>query len=377
MHNAEKIRNFDYTVLIAALALVCFGIVMIYSASSIAAEEKYGTAFHFLKRQSLFALLGICAMVIAINFPYRWYRYVIYPALALSAASLVIVLLPPFAHNVGGASRWLVWGPVSFQPSEGAKLVLIIYLAHSLARKKERGTLRRFSTGALPHFLVTGLFMTLMLKEPDLGAALCIAALSGIMMFLAGIPLFYLVFAVLMAAPFLYVNLQGYHLERIHVFLKYFMRPWDASLHEAYHIKQSLFALANGDLLGVGLGNSMQKLFFLPAPHTDFIISVIGEEWGFVGIAVVNLLYIVILVSGARIAMSVKDRFGALLAMGIVFIIGLQEVINMAMAMGLLPTKGMALPFLSYGGSSLLMNLTAVGILIQLSSHAREEGGAS
>jgi cell division protein FtsW len=344
---------------------------MTYSASCIMAQERFGDPFHFLKRQSLFALLGILCMGVAMNVPYRSYRRIAYPALALALVALIAVLVPPFGHRVGGASRWIFLGGLGFQPSEVAKLALVLYLAYSLSKKKERGTIRRFSIGFLPHALAAGGVMLLLLKEPDLGSAIIVGVLAFVMMFLAGVRSIFLLLTVGAAVPFLYSRLQGYQWERIEIFMQYFLAPWDAPLKEAYHIKQSCFAMANGGLFGMGLGMGRQKLFFLPEPHTDFIIAVIGEEWGYLGITLVCLLLLVLLVGGAKIAMTIKDPFGSLLAMGIVAMIGLQCTVNMAMAMGLLPTKGMALPFLSYGGSSLLVNLTAVGVLIQLSSHAQ------
>jgi cell division protein FtsW len=368
----ERLRHFDYTILIAALALVGIGIVMIYSASCIMAQQRYGDAFLFLKRQSLFALFGIFCMAVAMNMPYRWWRHLVYPLILLTVAALVLVLIPPFGRQVGGASRWLHIGGFNFQPSEAAKLVLVVYLAYSLSRKKERGTVHRFTTGLLPHVLFSGTLMIFVLKEPDLGTSIIMGVLAFVMMFLAGVPLRFLSLTMLAALPYIYYQIKGYQWERILVFLKYLFSPWNAPLQEAYHIKQSCFALANGGLFGQGLGMGNQKLFFLPEPHTDFIISVIGEEWGFLGILVVCFLFLVLLVSGARIALALRDPFGSLLAMGIVMLIGLQGMINMAMALGLLPTKGMALPFLSYGGSSLVVSLTAVGILIHLSSKAQQ-----
>ena len=372
----ERLRRYDYTILVAALALVGIGIVMSYSASCVLAQEKFGDPFHFIKRQSLFALLGLVAMVVAMNLPYERYRHLVYPALALSLGALVAVLVPSLAHQTARVHRWISLGWFSFQPSEAAKLALVLYLAYSMAKKKERGTIQRFSVGFLPHLIVAGVMMLLLLKEPDLGAALVVGAISFIMMFLAGVRMLYLALALFPGALFLLNRLQGYQWERIQTFLQYFLSPWEASLKEAYHLKQSCYALANGGFLGMGLGMGRQKLFFLPEPHTDFIIAVIGEEWGLLGISAVCLLFLVLIVGGAKIALSVRDPFGSLLAMGIVTLIGLQAVSNMAMAMGLLPTKGMALPFVSYGGSSLVVSLAAVGVLIQLSSRAqREEAG--
>ncbi len=370
----ERLRRYDYTILVAALALVCIGMVMSYSASCVLAQEKFGDPFHFIKRQSLFALLGLVFMFFAMNLPYEKYRLLVYPALILSLGALVAVLMPSLAHQNARVHRWISLGWFSFQPSEVAKLALVLYLAYSLAKKRERGTIKSLWVGFLPHVAVASLMMGLLLKEPDLGAALVVGAICFIMMFLAGVRLLYMLLSLIPGALVILSRLQGYQLERIETFFQYLFSPWEATLKEAYHLKQSCYALANGGFLGMGLGMGRQKLFFLPEPHTDFIIAVIGEEWGLLGIAAVCLLFLVLLVGGAKIALSIKDSFGSLLAMGIVSLIGLQAVSNMAMAMGLLPTKGMALPFISYGGSSLVVNLTAVGVLIQLSTRAQSEG---
>ncbi|MGQ9859085.1 MAG: putative lipid II flippase FtsW [Thermodesulfobacteriota bacterium] len=369
----EQLRKYDYSILLAALALVGIGIVMSYSASCVLAQERFGDPFHFVKRQSLFALVGLVAMLAAMNLPYEKYRLLVYPALMLAVAALVAVLLPGLGQQAGRVHRWLSIGRVSFQPSEAAKLALVLYLAYSLSKKRERGTIRRFTVGFLPHAIVAGVMVILLIREPDLGAALMVAAIAFIMMLLAGVRTLHMLLALIPGGIFLFYKLQGYQWERIETFMRFFMSPWEATLKEAYHLKQSCYALANGGLWGMGLGLGRQKLFFLPEPHTDFIISVIGEEWGLLGVAAVCLLFLVLVLGGAKIAMALKEPFASLLAMGIVTLIGMQAAANMAMAMGLLPTKGMALPFVSYGGSSLVVSLTAVGILIQLSAGAQRE----
>lgn len=370
----ERLKHYDYTILMAVLALVGIGIVMIYSASCILAQASKGDPFFFLKRQCLFALVGIIAMGLSMRVPYRLYRYLAYPFLFLTVVSLVLVLIPSIGHTVGGASRWIQIGGINFQPSEAAKLALILYLAYSLSRKKERGTLDRFSTGLLPHLVISGIPMFLVFREPDLGTALTMGALAFTMMFLAGVRLRYLILTIVALLAISYFQLQAYQWARISDFMQYASQPWEANLDEAYHMKQSCYALANGGFLGLGLGNGPHKLFYLPEPHTDFVISVIGEEWGFVGILLICFLFMLILVSGGRIAVAVQDSFGSLLAIGIVLMLGVQIVVNMGMAMGLLPTKGMTLPFLSYGGSSLVVSLTAIGILIHLSGCTQRGG---
>lgn len=368
--------GYDYSIILSALFLVGIGIVMTYSASCVIAQERYGDSFLFLRRQCLFALIGIGGMFWAIHFRYENYRKFVYPLMFVALALLVGVLLP-LGDSHGRAQRWLSIGGVSFQPSEGAKLVLVMYLAHSLAKKRERGTVKSFSLGFLPHLMVAGAMMVLLFKEPDLGATLVVGGLAFLMMFIGGVRWRYLLISTVPALLVIFHKLQGYQWERIETFLKYFMAPWEASLKDAYHLKQACYALANGGLLGVGVGMGKQKLFYLPEPHTDFIIAVIGEEWGLVGVAAVCILYCVLILSGAKVAMALKDSFGSLLAIGIVALIGLQAWGNMAMAVGVLPTKGMALPLISYGGSSLITNLWAVGILVHLSARVQREGEGS
>jgi len=368
--------GYDYSIIVSALFLVAIGIVMTYSASCILAQERFGDSFLFLRRQSLFAFFGVVGMICAIHFSYENYRKLVYPFMALALALLVLVLLPG-AQGHSRAHRWLSVGGMSFQPSEWAKLVLVMYMAHSLAKKREKGTIKSFSLGFLPHAMAAGAMMLLLLKEPDLGATLVVGTVAFLMMFMAGVRWRYLIISIIPGAFFLFHKLQGYQWDRIDTFLKYFTAPWEATLKDAYHLKQACYALANGGLLGVGVGMGKQKLFYLPEPHTDFIIAVIGEEWGLVGIAVVCLFYGVLIMGGAKVAMALKDPFGSLLAMGIVTLVGLQALANMAMAVGLLPTKGMALPLVSYGGSSLLVNLWAVGILVQLSARAHRQGEGS
>lgn len=370
---SEGIQRFDYTILMAALALVGIGLITIYSASCILAHEKFGDPFHFLKKQVIFAILGVGLMLVVIHIPYERYRPFVYPALGVALALLVAVLLP-LGQGHSRANRWLTIGPLTFQPSELAKLSLVLYMAYSLAKKRERGTIKRFSLGFLPHAMAAGAMMLLLFKEPDLGATLIVGAVAFTMMFLAGVRLRHLILCLIPGAVLLLHKIHGYQWERIETFLKYFMAPWEATLKEAYHLKQACYALANGGLVGMGLGMGRQKLFYLPEPHTDFVFAVIGEEWGFLGISVVCLLFVVLTLGGAKVALAIKDPFGSLLAMGIVVLIGIQATANMAVAVGLLPTKGMALPLVSYGGSSLIANLIAIGILVHLSGRIPRGG---
>lgn len=370
----QVIDRSDYAIVLATLTLVGFGVVMISSSSSIMAQERFGDPYYYLKKQLAFAVVGAGFMVCASYFPTRGYRFVIYPVLALSIGALILVLFLPEGRGPHLPRRWIRLGGLSIQPSEAAKLALVLYLSHSLSKRIQRNTLRRLTRGVLPHLLLTGLMMWLVIEEPDLGTALVMGALALVMMFVAGVRLIHLLPFVAASLPVIYMKLEPYQMERLRIFLQFPFRPWEAPSEVAYQVKQSCFALANGGWIGQGLGMGFHKLFYLPEPQTDFIISVIGEECGILGVSFVVFLFVVIIVSGSRVAMSQQGPFETLLAFGIVTLIGLQAFLNMAMAMGLIPTKGMTLPFVSYGGSSLVVNMTASGILVQLARHTIRRG---
>jgi cell division protein FtsW len=349
------------------LLLTGLGVIMIYSASSISAAYKFNDAGYFMKKQFLFAVTGTLCMLCAMRMPYDLLRRLAYPLWFVSAVLLVCVLLPGIGTEIGGAVRWLRFGPLSFQPAEFAKLATVILLAYSLS-KKGRDKIKNFSIGVLPHLLLVLPLCALILVQPDFGTAAMIIVLLFAMMFIGGVRLRYLagltVASACVAAPL--VLLKGYRLERLLTFLD----PWEKASGSGFQIIQSFLAFGAGGLRGTGLGSGVQKLFYLPEPHTDFILSVIGEELGFVGVMAVVAAFIIFVLCGLRIAAHVQDLFGTYLALGIVMMLGLQACINMGVVLGLLPTKGMPLPFVSYGGTSLVINLTAVGVLLSISAHA-------
>ncbi len=359
----ERVR-FDSVLMIVTLALVGIGMVMVYSTSAILAGERFQDPYHFLKKQCLFAGVGFLLMIVALLIPYKILRRFAYPLLIVSVLLLVAVLIPGVGYRAGGAMRWLKIHSISFQPSEFAKLGLVIFLAYFLAKKEEK--IRSFSFGFLPTILLSGVVIVLVAKEPDLGGALFLAAMVFVLLFVGGARVTYIAGALLAAVPIVYYLFisAGYRHKR----LISFIRPWEDPTGTSFQIIQSFLSFGSGGLFGLGLGEGKQKLFFLPAPHTDFIFSVIGEELGLVGAMVVVLLFFVFTVRGFQIAMSLDDRFGAYLALGITLMISLQAVINMAVVLGLLPTKGLTLPFISYGGTSLVTNLVGVGILLHLST---------
>ncbi|MBW1980847.1 MAG: putative lipid II flippase FtsW [Deltaproteobacteria bacterium] len=373
MDRIKKLKSsYDLTLLCTTLALVVWGLVMLYSASSILAQQRFGDSLFFVKRQIIFALVGLALLIGSKNIPYKLYHRLVYLILAVCLLSLALVLLPQIGHRVGGARRWLRLGPISLQPAEFAKLSLIMYLSYSLAKKEDR--LKDFSIGYVPHVMVTGLFVGLIILEPDLGTAITYALLAFLLLFVAGVRFRYLILTAVALLPMLFLAISGsrYRWERLLAFLD----PWRDPSDTSFQLLHSLLALGSGGLLGVGLGAGKQKLFYLPEPHTDFILAVLGEEMGLLGIAGVLLLYGLLLWKGVHIALRAPDRYASYLAFGLTLLIGVQVMINGAVVMGLLPTKGLPLPLMSYGGSSLLTNLVAIGILLNIASSSNKQATA-
>jgi cell division protein FtsW len=353
---------YDVRLLLPALFLVGIGIVMVYSASSALAVKKFGTEYYFLKKQLFFALLGIVSLIICSRFPYRFFRSLTYPLLILALVSLAAILVTGLGYSAGGAKRWFRVGSFSFQPSEFARFALIIYLAYSMNKKKEG--LKDFYVGFLPHIMILCLFIALIIFQPDFGSVVILGVLTWILLFVGGVRLWYLITSLVLIIPAAYFFMisADYRLKRIMSFLD----PWQHSANDGYQIVHSLMAFGTGGIWGTGIGNGYQKLFYLPEPHTDFIFSVIGEELGLWGVLIILGLYILIFWRGISIAGNCEDSFGSFVAMGLTTAIGLQVCVNMGVALGLLPTKGLTLPFLSYGGTSLLLNMAYIGILMNI-----------
>lgn len=359
---SEEPFNYDVKLLFPVLFLVGIGIVMVYSASSALALKKFGTGYYFLKKQGLFALLGILLLVVCRNFPYRWFRPLTYPFLVTAVVLLAAIKLSGFGYTAGGSARWLRFGGFSFQPSEFARFAMVIYLAYSMDKKK--GRIKDFTIGFVPHVLVLGTFAVLIFIQPDFGSVLILCTITWIMLFAGGVRLFHLVSTFLVLLPLIYLFMANaeYRIKR----LMSFWNPWQYPSDEGYQVIHSLMAFGTGGAWGTGIGKGYQKLFYLPEPHTDFIFSVIGEELGLVGVMVILVLYVIIFWRGIWIARTCNDFFGSFVALGLTAALGLQVCVNMGVALGLLPTKGLTLPFLSYGGTSLLMNMAAIGILMNI-----------
>ena len=356
--------GYDYLILIPTIVLLGIGLVAIYSASSFLAGHELGDSYFYLKRQASFGLLGLCLLVIAKNIPVSLYRIFAYPALIVSFILLVLLFFPGMGRSVRGACRWLSIAGFSLQPSELAKLSLAVYIAYSMSKK---GTnMSSFSQGLLPHVIVAGAFMFLILLQPDLGTTVIIGCWLLIILFVGGLNLFYLLSMIFLSSLALswLIWQADYRMNRWLAFI----HPWEDPQGLSYQIIHSFLAFGSGGVLGVGLGNSKQKLGYLPDLHTDFILPIMGEELGLLGVIAIIILFGVLIIRGIKIALDAPDLYSCYLGMGISTMIGLQVIINMGVVMGLLPTKGLTLPLLSYGGSSLIISLLSIGILLSISA---------
>lgn len=357
--------RFDIDLLIPVLILLGIGIIMVYSSSSAVALKKFGSDYYFLKKQVIFSMIGLIAMFVCRKFPLKLLSSLTYPLLCASFLLLVALQIPGVGVSVGGAVRWLHFGGLSFQPSELTRFALIVYLAYSMSKKQDK--LGDFYIGFLPHVIVLCIFISLIFFQPDFGSAVILGMITWIMMFVGGVQIKHLLSSLIVFIPVASVFLISaeYRLQR----LISFWDPWKHAADGGYQLIHSLMAFGTGGVSGAGIGNGWQKMFYLPEPHTDFIFSVIGEELGLIGTMGILGLYMVIVLKGIKIAMNAKESFASFLAIGLTAAIGIQVCVNMAVTLGLLPTKGLTLPFLSYGGTSLLLNMISVGILINIDKH--------
>jgi cell division protein FtsW len=363
----KRAEGYDMMILLMVVVLTCFGVVMVYSASSVMAEKKFHDGFFYLKRQGVYALLGFGMMWVAMQIDYQKWRKVAVPLLFLCIVLLLAVFIPGIGGTAKGASRWIRLPGFNFQPSELAKIALILYMAYSLDKKQEK--VKFFSTGFLPYMVLLALLLLVLLKQHDLGAAVTLWAIAFAMLFVAGARLQYFMSVVLLALPILafVVIYEPYRMRRIFAWLN----PWSDPSDSGFQIIQSWLAFGNGGVIGQGLGEGKQKLFFLPEAHTDFILSVVGEELGLIGVLVIAALFLMLVHRSIRVSIYAEDTFGRFLAFGIAALIGIEAFVNMGVVTGLFPTKGLALPLISYGGSSLVITLFAVGILLNVSSRMR------
>jgi len=358
-----RLNRPDPWLLIATAGLVGLGIVMVFNASYFHAQERYGDPLIFFRKHLFAVACGATLLLLVSHVRLEWFDRLAYPALIAIMIALVLVLVPGVGIARGGARRWIAIGPLNFQPSEFAKMIVVLYLARSIAHKRERMT--HFLTGVVPHVVVVGVCALLVVVQPDFGTAVILVLVLALMLFGGGARpahLFGLALLALPAVGFALIR-APYRWRRILAFVD----PWRYSQDIAFQLVQSLIAFGSGGVAGVGLGESKQKMFFLPAAHTDFIFALIGEELGFLGAVAVLALFAVVGIRGFRIALRHPDPFASMLALGMTLVILLEAIVNVGVVLGLLPTKGLALPFLSYGGSALIGTMLEVGILASLS----------
>jgi cell division protein FtsW len=359
----SKQLHCDSILLITTTILVLIGLVMVFSSSGVYAMEKYNDAYYFLKRQLVWVVLGTVIMLLAREIDYRGLEKYTYYIMGVTFLMLLAVMMPGLGKEVGGARRWLMLGGFTFQPSELAKFALILFIAKSLVKRSDQ--LKNFAYGYLPKLIVLGFFFVPILFQPDFGTAMIICIVTFAMLMIAGLRSKFLIYSVLAVVPFITLAIMNadYRQRRIIAFLN----PWEHESNAGFQVVQSFYAFGRGGVFGSGIGSSSQKLFYLPEAHTDFIFSVIGEELGFVGALIIISLFSILIWRGFVIAYYAKDSFGTHVAIGLTLLIGIQAFMNMGVTVGLLPTKGLTLPFVSMGGSSLVVLMLSIGVLLNIS----------
>jgi len=363
-----KIKTYpDTLIIVSTLLLLGIGVVIVYSASAVLSASKFDNPFYYAQRQLMWAVLGIISMFVMMKYDYHKLRRLSKPILIICFLFLVAVVIPGIGVVRGGSRAWLGIGSFGIQPSEFAKIGLIIFFAHYLSKSQDRIT--EFKRGLLPPLAIVVAAVGLIMLEPDLGQSTVLMGTAILMIFASGARVSHLLGLASLAIPafIALVVVAPYRLKRIFAFLD----PWAYELDAGYQIIQSLYAIGPGGLLGLGLGHSRQKFLYLPEPQTDFVFSVLAEELGFIGGALVLLLFLMLVWRGIRTAITAPDSFGSLLAVGITAMISVQVIINVGVVTGSMPVTGVTLPFISYGGSSLTLMLTAVGILLNISRQTR------
>ena len=360
---ARKLK-FDKVLFTATLLLVCSSIVMVYSASALVASERFSQPYMFLVRQAIWSILGLTVMAVAMRIDYRTYKNdtFVWGLIGVVGIMLVGVL---FSTPINGTRRWFGFAGLGIQPSELAKVVAIFFTALVLERRMHRINEVKYSL--LPIGIVVGAMTLLILLQPDFGTSIALLIIVGALVFAAGLSWKYIAGSLAVALPVLAVVLIAAPYRRRRLFA--FLDPWADPLGAGFQIIQSEIAVGTGGIFGRGLMAGVQKLFYLPEPHTDFIYAVIGEELGLIGSSGVLICFCLIAWRGLRIAMRAEDTFGSFLALGFTAMIAVQAFINMSMVLGLTPTKGIPLPLMSFGGSSLLINLLGMGVLLNISQH--------
>ena len=364
---ALKLKS-DWSLFVVTLTLVLTGVLMVFSSSAVLSKEWYGDPNHFALRHVVAVFLGLVSMFVLMKVNYHRYRdpAVVFSLLSVVTVLLVVAFLMPSSANT---HRWIRFGGLSFQPAELGKLALIVFMSYFLEKRK--GRVNELGFTLIPVGAVSLLLAGLIVLQPDLGTALSMLIIVGILLFVSGLSFGWFALAGALSVPILYVLivLVPWRWERIISFLDPYADPFGAG----FQLIQSWVAMGTGGVTGVGFMEGQQKLFYMPEPHTDFIYAVVGEEWGLIGTVLVLVLFGLFLWRGLRGAARAPDAFGFYLALGITMMIGVQAFVNMSVALGMLPTKGIPLPFISYGGSSFLIMLAAVGILMNVSQQGIDD----
>lgn len=359
-------KPFDFWIFTTVLILLSIGIIMLFSASAPFSYGTFGDIYYMLKRQLFFAVAGFAVMIVTMNIDYRIYEKYATLLLILSFVLLALVRVPGIGKYENGAYRWIEIGPVRFQPSEIAKLGIILYLSKSLSRRKDK--LEYFFKGLFPYLVLMGIVTGLLLLEPHLSCIIIILITSSIILFCAGAKIrHFLAISVPLVVSF---GTLIYFVDYMRARVLSFIDPWEDPLDKGYNAIQSLYAIGSGGVFGRGLGKSMQKFLYLPYPHNDFIFSVIAEELGFIGALTIIVLFLIFTWRGIKVAMNAPDLFGGLTAIGITSLITVQTVLNVAVVTSSVPPTGVSLPFFSYGGTSLVLIMGAVGVLLNISRYS-------
>lgn len=372
-HSSDSSEAIDFVLFFTVLAMMTFGLIMVYSSSFILAQERSGDGFSFVKKQIIYAGLGLIGLIFSLQIPTEKIKKHAYHFFYLTVFMLIFVLIPGIGIRVGGAQRWINLGLFNLQPAEVAKLASILFIAKQLDKKRDE--IRRFVPGIISPFMGPFLLMGLLMIQPDFGSTAMIALVGFALLLVGGVKKRYLAAIVSsgLSFGFFLIMIAPYRKARLMTFID----PWRDPLGKGFQVLQSMLALHNGGIFGTGLGNGKEKLFYLPEAHNDFIFAVIGEELGFVGVIAMIATYTFFIYRGLRISLfqyeEKNDLFKALIASGITMMIGLQGYINMGVVLGVLPTKGLTLPFVSYGGSALLIDLFMMGILLRLSRGVNEK----
>ena len=356
-------------VLLVTIVLFGFGLVMIFSSSMVYANDRFHDPYFFIKKQIVFGIVGLGAMIVVSQIPYAFFVKISRILLGISFALVLLTYVPQLGRAAGGARRWLIFGPISFEPSELLKISMVLYLADALSRK--RRTIKAFFKGIFPLLIIIGAAGGLVFLQPDLGTAVSIMCVSMAMLFAGGMSLFHLSGLSIVFLPAFYYGMisSPYRRRRLLAFLN----PWEDPQGYGFQIIQSLIALGSGGFFGVGLGYGRQKLRYLPEAHTDFIFSIIGEELGCLGTLSLLLLYIGFVLLLTRIAIKTADQRGHYIAVGMLVMIGLESLTNIGVVTGALPTKGLPLPLVSFGGTSVITKMLSLGLVMSVSKWALKQ----